>query len=163
MMPRLAWDNAAHSLLERTLDDSANRRTLLPEAFLIADELIHTSVKILDGLQVNEAAIEKNLGFYGPFAATERVLMALAKAGADRQAMHERLRQHALAAWDRIRAGEVNPLVGLVCQDSIFLNYVDDMELHSLMDASRHLGDSPQRALALAKTIRQAIKLSPAD
>lgn len=89
--------------------------------------------------------------------------MALAKAGADRQAMHERLRQHALAAWDRIQAGEVNPLVALVCQDSIFLKYVGDIELHSLMDASRHLGDSPQRALTLAKTIRQAIKLSPAD
>ena len=162
-MPRLAWDNAAHSLLERTLDDSANRRTLLPEAFLIADELIQTSFKILDGLQVNEAAIEKNLEFYGPFAATERVLMTLAKAGADRQVMHERLRQHALAAWDRIQAGEVNPLVGLVCQDSIFLKYVGDIELHNLMDASRHLGDSPQRALTLAKTIRQAIKLSPAD
>jgi len=91
-LPRLAWDNAAHSLLERTLDDSANRRTLLPESFLIADELIQTSAKILDGLQVDQAAIERNLRTYGPFAATERVLMALGKAGADRQAMHDRLR-----------------------------------------------------------------------
>ncbi len=53
--PRLAWDNAAHSLLERTLDDSANRRSLLPEAFLIADELLGTTQRIVAGLQVNPA------------------------------------------------------------------------------------------------------------
>ena len=52
-LPRLAWDNAAHSLLERTLDDSANRRTLLPEAFLIADELLRTASRIVNGLVVN--------------------------------------------------------------------------------------------------------------
>ena len=157
-LPRLAWDNAAHSLLERTLDDSANRRTLLPEAFLIADELVQTSAKILDGLQVDQTAIERNLRIYGPFAATERVLMALGKASADRQAMHERLRQHALTAWDRLQAGEPNPLVELVCQDSIFLNYIGETKLRSLMDASRHLGDASQRAHALAGAIRQAIE-----
>ena len=54
-MPRIAWDNAANSLLERTLDDSANRRTILPEAFLICDELLITAKRILSGLQVNES------------------------------------------------------------------------------------------------------------
>jgi len=157
-MPRLAWDNAAHSLLERTLDDSANRRTLLPEAFLIADELILSSIKILNGLQVDQAAIERNLRIYGPFAATERVLMALGKAGADRQAMHERLRQHALAAWGHLRAGEPNPLVDLVCQDTTFLAIIAEPALRSLMDASRHVGDAAQRAHALAGTIRQSIE-----
>jgi adenylosuccinate lyase len=157
-LPRLAWDNAAHSLLERTLDDSANRRTLLPEAFLMADELIQTSTKILEGLQVNQTAIERNLRIYGPFAATERILMALGKAGADRQAMHERLRHHALAAWERLQAGEPNPLVELFCQDSVFLSYLGDAELRSLMDASHHLGDAPQRAYELANTIRQSVE-----
>ena len=90
-MPRLAWDNAAHMLLERTLDDSANRRTLLPEAFLIADELLRTASRIVDGLVVNMDALRRNLAVYGPFAASERVLMALVKSGADRQAMHEKL------------------------------------------------------------------------
>jgi adenylosuccinate lyase len=156
-MPRLAWDNAANSLLERTLDDSANRRTLLPESFLITDELVQTCTKILDGLQVNQTGIERNLRLFGPFAATERVLMALGKAGADRQAMHERLRQHALAAWDRFQAGEPNPLIELVCQDSEFLRYIEESEMRSLMDASHHLGDAPQRARYLAETIRQAV------
>ncbi len=105
-MPRLAWDNAAHSLLERTLDDSANRRTMLPESFLITDELLRVAKRILRGLQVNQAALAKNLSIYGPFAATERVLMALTRAGADRQSMHERLRQHALKAWDAVQEGQ---------------------------------------------------------
>ena len=76
-MPRLAWDNAAHSLLERTLDDSANRRMLLPESCLLADELLHTASRLLAGLQIDQAAMSRNLAEYGPFAAIERVLMAL--------------------------------------------------------------------------------------
>ena len=156
-MPRLAWDNAAHSLLERTLDDSANRRTLLPEAFLISDELLQISLRILRGLQVNEAALARNLSIYGPFAATERVLMALGKAGADRQAMHERLRGHAMVAWEAIQAGGSNPLIERICQDDVFLGYVAEPQLRALMEARHYLGNAPQRARALAETIRQAI------
>lgn len=156
-MPRLAWDNAAHSLLERTLDDSANRRALLPEAFLISDEILQTSVRILRGLQVDQAALARNLSTYGPFAATERVLMALGKAGADRQAMHERLREHALPAWETVQAGQANPLVERICQDDVFRGYVTEFQLRALMDVRQYLGDAPQRARALAETIRQAI------
>jgi adenylosuccinate lyase len=156
-MPRLAWDNAAHSLLERTLDDSANRRTLLPEAFLISDELLGTGLRILRGLQVNEAALARNLSIYGPFAAMERVLMALGKAGADRQAMHEHLQGHALVAWETIQAGQSNPLVERICQDSVFLGYIEALQLQALMETRLYLGNAPQRALALAETIRQAL------
>ena len=155
--PRLAWDNAAHSLLERTLDDSANRRFLLPEAFLITDELLGVSTKIVKGLQVDEAAMARNLEIYGPFAATERVLMALAKAGADRQEMHERLREHSLTAWEALRAGCANPLIVRVCQDEVFLRYVDEERLQQLMDASSYIGDAPRRAKELGRTIRQVI------
>ena len=155
--PRIAWDNAAHSLLERTLDDSANRRFLLPEAFLITDELLGVSTRIVMGLQVDEVAMARNLEIYGPFAATERVLMGLAKAGADRQEMHEHLRKHALTAWEALRAGRANPLIDQVCQDEVFLRYVDEKTLHRLMDASSHIGDAPRRAKELARTIRQVI------
>ena len=91
-LPRVAWDNAAHSLLERTLDDSANRRTLLPEAFLVTDELLRVAGRILEGLVINPGGMAHNLAVYGPFAAVERVLMALGKAGADRTGF-----KHALA------------------------------------------------------------------
>ncbi|MBN2550042.1 MAG: adenylosuccinate lyase [Anaerolineales bacterium] len=151
--PRLAWDNAAHSLLERTLDDSANRRILLPEAFLAADELLITASRIISGLQVNLPALQRNLAIYGPFAATERVLMALGKAGADRQAMHERLRQHALTAWQAVQSGGDNPLVELVAREPEFCRYLPEAELRSLMDASQHLGDAAERAREMAREI----------
>lgn len=155
--PRQAWDNAAHSLLERTLDDSANRRTLLPEAFLIVDELLGVTTQIVADLQVDEAALAHNLETYGPFAATERVLMALSKAGADRQEMHARLRELALDAWEAVRAGGANPLTAQVCQDQVLLNYVNGETLSELMDASRYIGDAPQRAKELVDTIRDGV------
>jgi adenylosuccinate lyase len=153
--PRLAWDNAAHSLLERTLDDSANRRSLLPESFLIADELLSATQRIVTGLQVNPAALERNLDIYGPFAATERLLAALARAGADRQAMHARLREHAMHAWGEIQAGRSNPLQEVVCRDPDLLAYLPENELLACFDVSRHLGDAPQRARLLAAEIRR--------
>lgn len=156
-MPRTAWDNAAHSLLERTLDDSANRRTLLPEAFLIADELLLVSTRLVKGLVVNEVAIQRNFAVYGPFAASERVLMALSKAGADRQAMHERLRQHAMFAWEAVQAGQPNPLVEIVTADPELQRFLPVSKLRSLMEASHHLGDAPQRARRMADALRTAV------
>jgi adenylosuccinate lyase len=152
-MPRLAWDNAAHSLLERTLDDSANRRTLLPEAFLITDELLRVTRRILDGLQFDEQSMARNLRTYAPFAGLERVLAALSKAGADRQAMHERLRQHAMQAWGSVQAGGENPLVELLAGDPQLAVYLAPAEIQRLMDASHHVGDAPQRARLLAEAI----------
>jgi adenylosuccinate lyase len=159
-MPRLAWDNAAHSLLERTLDDSANRRTMLPESFLITDELLSVAKRILRGLQVNQAALAKNLAIYGPFAATERVLMALTRAGADRQSMHERLRQHALKAWDAVQEGQPNPLKESISTDAVFLSYLSEPEIGDLMDASGHLGDAPERARRFAMTLREELAIT---
>jgi len=156
-MPRLAWDNAAHSLLERTLDDSANRRTMLPEAFLISDELLATARRILSGLQVNETALRRNLAIYAPFAAIERILMVLGKAGADRQAMHECLRQHALAAWSAVQSGKPNPLAELITHDPGLTHYLPVDELNNLMDATHYLGDAPQRARQMSATIQRTL------
>lgn len=156
--PRLAWDNAAHTLLERTLDDSANRRTTLPEAFLITDELLQVTTRICDGLQVDQAALARNLTFYGPFAATERVLMALGKAGADRQEMHEKIRDLSMKAWKAVRNGESNQLIKLVVAEPRFLRYIDGDELLSLMDASCHVGDASTRAKALAAQINETVR-----
>jgi adenylosuccinate lyase len=157
-LPRLAWDNAAHTLLERTLDDSANRRILLPEAFLASDELLRTASSILSKLRVNETAIARNLAIYGPFAATEKVLMALVKAGADRQAMHELLRMHAMCAWDAVQSGMANPLADLLAREERILMYVKAGEVRRLMQAGAHLGDAPRRARSLARAIRKAMK-----
>jgi len=156
-MPRQAWDNAALSLLERTLDDSANRRTFLPEAFLTADELLQVSSRVLKNLTLIPEGMAQNLRVYGPFAAVERVLMALAKSGADRQEMHERLRIHAMEAWSALQNGQPNPLAQRLMSDEHITQYIPMGEIEGLMDASRHLGDAPQRARALADRIRSAI------
>ncbi len=151
--PQVAWSNAALSLLERTLDDSANRRTTLPEAFLIADELIKTARKIVDGLALDEAAIGKTYARYAPFACTERVLMAMAKTGADRQETHERLRNLALAAWADIKEGRENGLARAILGDEFFRAQMGERELAGLMDIGAYLGDAPSRARAFAETI----------
>ncbi len=149
-LPRVAWDNAAHSLLERTLDDSANRRVILPEAFLATDEVLAVATRIVKGLHVNEAQIARNMRLYGPFAATERLLMAVTKAGADRQEAHERIREHSLVAWARVNAGEPNPLAASLCADAYITRYVSPEDARALLDASDYVGDAPQRARALA-------------
>lgn len=155
--PRVAWDNAAHSLLERTLDDSGNRRSLLPEAFLIADELLITINRIVEGLVIDEHAIARNLDSYGSFAASERVLMALVKAGADRQEMHERLRQLAMQAWEEVRTGRLNPFVDMVCKDEVLHGYIAQDRLRSMMETAHYVGDAPERARLMAEWIRQAL------
>jgi adenylosuccinate lyase len=152
-LPRLAWDNAAHSLLERTLDDSANRRILLPESFLVVDELLCTASSILSHLHVEETAIAHNMSIYGPFAATERVLMALVKTGADRQEMHERIRMNAMQAWEAVRQGGKNPLVALMCQDGELTKYLPEQEMRALMEAGSYVGDAPMRARQMSKSL----------
>jgi adenylosuccinate lyase len=156
-MPRLAWDNAAHSLLERTLDDSANRRTLLPEAFLIADELLLVARRLLEGLQFDLPAMQRNLRLYAPFAGVERLLVALSKAGADRQAMHEHLRRHAMRAWESAQLGGENPLVEQLVADDQLARYLEPGEIRRLMDASSHVGDAPRRARLLAEHILEIV------
>ncbi|MGB8213033.1 MAG: adenylosuccinate lyase [Anaerolineales bacterium] len=156
-LPHLAWDNAAHSLLERTLDDSANRRILLPESFLAADEMLRIANSIFASLRVDESAIARNMAVYGPFAATERVLMALVKAGAGRQEMHERIRINAMQAWEAVQRGEENPLIERMCQDGEMTEYLTEREIRILMNADSYVGDAPARALQMAKRIRTEV------
>jgi adenylosuccinate lyase len=156
--PRLAWDNAAHTLLEITLDESANRRTMLPEMFLITDELLDTFEEIISGLNVNIPGIQRNLDRYAPFAATERVLMEAAKAGADRQEMHAVLRQLALKAWEAVESGEDNPLEELIATDRRILEYIDCELVHRLMDIRQHIGQAPRLAMDLAREISQSLQ-----
>ena len=152
-LPRVAWDDAAHSLLERTLDDSANRRIILPEAFLCADEILTTAQKLIDGLVVDQSAVRRNFEMYAPFAATEILLMMLVKAGADRQAMHEVIREQALSAWAEVSAGKPNPLIDALCNDPHITLYLHSDEARSILDARGYVGDAPQRARKIAAKV----------
>ncbi|MBI5930981.1 MAG: adenylosuccinate lyase [Chloroflexi bacterium] len=154
---QVAWENASHSILERTLDDSANRRTMLPESFLAVDEMIAVATRIIKNLRIDESAIARNLSVYGRFSAVERVLMALGKAGANRQEMHEVLREHSLAAWAIISQGAPNPLVEQLATDERLLKYLPADNIRDLMDYSTYVGDAPQRAKLMAKQTLDAI------
>jgi adenylosuccinate lyase len=156
-MPSIAWHNMAHSLLERTLDDSANRRTLLPEAFLICDEILTAADKILAGLSINSHAINSNLKTYAPFANTEKLLMVLARAGGDRQEMHERIREHAMSAWASIQNGGPNNLTERVVKDQAILTYLTTQEIKDIMTTDGYLGFAPKRSLLMAYTIEQSL------
>ncbi|NDJ35056.1 MAG: adenylosuccinate lyase [Chloroflexi bacterium] len=155
-LPRVAWDNAAHSLLERTLDDSANRRTIIPEAFLAADEMLRVAIAIVEDLTIDEQAVAHNMARYGVFAASERVLMAAVKAGADRQHLHEVIREHSMTAWDAVRRGQDNPLPDLLATDASITAHLSAQNVRALMDASNYVGDTPIRALAMVGAIRQS-------
>ncbi len=153
-LPRVAWDNAALAVLERTLDDSANRRIVLAEAFLAVDEIVEASTGVVRDLRLFPDAMARNLATFGAFAAVERVLMALVSAGADRQEMHERLRQHSLAAWAEMGRTGHNPLCEMLCQDDAVTRYIDAARIGELMDITSHIGEAPQRACRLAQVVR---------
>jgi adenylosuccinate lyase len=160
-LPQVAWQNAAHHLLERTLDDSGNRRTILPEAFLAVDEILLRMLRLVRDFEIEHAAVTRNLQQYGVFAATERVLLAAARRGGDRQVLHELIRHHSLAAWAAVQAGQANPLPDLIAQDAQIRAYLDADEVRALLDASHHVGDAPERALAVAARVRAAIAEVP--
>lgn len=153
-MPRTAWDNAALSLLERTLDDSANRRLLLAEAFLLTDEVVGRAEKLVAGLSIWPGPTARNLREYGVFAATERLLMEAVKAGGDRQELHEVIREHSLTAWQALQAGEPNPLAESLLADERVNSLVAREAGLRLLDASDYVGDAPQRAKEMAAAIR---------
>jgi adenylosuccinate lyase len=169
VLPRIAWDNAAHSLLERTLDDKANRRIFLPQAYLATDEMLLRATRIVDGLEIYEDVVMYNLDQFGTFAATERVLMAAARAGADRQVMHEIIRQHSMAAWEAVRSGRSNPLKELLINDVQIADFVAPEELRALLSASEYVGDAPRRAREMARLVQKSVaapitsQLSTAD
>jgi adenylosuccinate lyase len=155
--PRVMWENAALSLLERTLDDSANRRFVLPESFLIADEVLHRATRLVEGMRFWSVPIARNLHDYGLFAATERLLMAAVQAGGDRQELHEVIREQSLTAWAALQNGASNPLVENLAADSRITQWVPAAEVPTLLDASEHVGDATERARNIAAQIRHTL------
>ncbi|MBV8152518.1 MAG: adenylosuccinate lyase [Candidatus Eremiobacteraeota bacterium] len=153
----VAFANAASNLLERTLDDSANRRTILPEAVLCTDEILTLAERVVRGMRVDERKIAENLRTYGPFAGTETVLMLGVKAGGDRQALHESIRGAAMSAWEALARGEPNPLARTLADEDALTRYIDPAEIRARLDPSEHVGDAPERAQRLAAEILETL------
>ena len=147
---------AASQWLERTLDDSANRRMALPEAFLSADAILRVVHNVVDGLQVFPAMVARNLGEELPLMASEAILMEGVQRGGDRQALHERLRIHARAAAQTVLAeGGDNPFLALVADDpEVPLNRT---ELDAFLVPSRFIGRAPQQVREFLAEVVQPV------
>jgi adenylosuccinate lyase len=149
----VTWQNAATNFLERTLDDSANRRVALPEALLCADELITLARTVIEGLRIEERRLAHNVRAYAPFSGTQALMIEAVRSGGDRQLLHEALRNASMEAWDAVRRGEENPLARLLTESAELTALVEPAEIRRLLDPSSHVGTAPQRARLLADRI----------
>jgi adenylosuccinate lyase len=138
-----AWV-AATQWFERTLDDSANRRIVIPEAFFAADAVLVLANSVLRGLVVHPGVIAERVGREMEFMATEDILMGAVKAGGDRQALHERIRAHSMAVIEARRAGQSGEeLISRIAADPAFATVRSD--LAHLTDPSRYIGRAPDQ------------------
>ncbi len=135
---------AASQWLERTLDDSANRRLTLPEGFLGTDALLVLATNIAAGLEVREDVIRRHVDEQMPFMATERWLMLGTAAGGDRQSLHEVVRKHSLAVAEAVSRGEPNTLLDRLASDPAFRS-VPAAALQGELDPANYTGRAPQQ------------------
>ncbi|MBA1333931.1 MAG: adenylosuccinate lyase [Firmicutes bacterium] len=134
---------ASQQWFERTLDDSANRRISIPEAFLAVDAILLIYINIAKGLVVNKKVIERHVKQEIPFMATENILMESVKNGGDRQDLHEKIRKYSMAAAAGIKEGGENKLMELIAQDASFK--LSSTDIDSLMDPKNFIGRSPEQ------------------
>ncbi|CAE7504617.1 ADSL [Symbiodinium microadriaticum] len=143
-LPQNAANTHSSQWFERTLDDSANRRMVLPEAFLCADVILSVLTNVADGLHVWPAVIRSHINMELPFMATEVILMQCVKAGGDRQILHEAIRTHSMEAGRRVKEeGAGNDLLERIARDPLFVAVHDS--LGSLLDPSLFVGRAPQQ------------------
>jgi adenylosuccinate lyase len=137
-----AANSAAVQWLERTLDDSANRRIVIPQAFLAIDAILVLWANVAQGLVVYPQMIKKRLHDELPFMATENILMAAVGSGGDRQHLHEKIRHYSQQAGQRVKAlGLPNNLIELLQQDSDFAH----LDLDNLLNPDAFVGRAPEQ------------------
>jgi adenylosuccinate lyase len=141
-LPAALANTVATQWFERTLDDSALRRLVLPQAFLAADAVLKLLANVTRGLVVHEKVIGKGVEAELPFMATENVMMAAVRAGGDRQELHEKIRVHSHAAGDRIkRHGDANDLLDRLKNDAAFAK----VDWAAVLNPADYVGRAPQQ------------------
>ena len=138
--------------MERTLDDSANRRISLPEAFLCADAILRLIRNISDGLRVNEKVIDRTIREYMPFLATENLMMEAVKRGGNRQALHEIIRRCSMEATARMKEGEPCDLLARLAREEAF--GMTEEEMAAVLDPRLYIGRCPEQVEQLVAQIR---------
>ena len=162
-LPNVSFMNAANSILERTLDESANRRIIIPEAFLAVDECLTIYQKIARKLVVNTTIVERNLSRFGVFAGTETIMVEMVKKGGDRQKIHEKIRQYSFKAWDEVMNGRENPLEELLSSDPEISKAIPRNQLKEMLNPSSYTGDASNRAKKFVKETIDPILSRNAD
>ncbi len=133
---------AGEQWLERTLDDSANRRVVIPEAFLAVDGILEILINVTGGLVVYPKVIAGHVAAELPFMATENILMAAVKAGGNRQELHERIRLHSQAAAVQVkRMGRSNDLISRLRADEAFAK----VDFEAVLDPAKYVGRAPKQ------------------
>ncbi|NQT81687.1 adenylosuccinate lyase [bacterium] len=150
-LSHVAQTTAATQWLERTLDDSAARRMVIPEAFLSCDAILTIYLNVVGGMRVYPAMIGKRLASELPFMATENILMEAVKRGGDRQVLHEKIREYARQAAAEVKRGEENRLLEMIAADQSFKMTADDVS--RIMDPSEFVGRAPQQVEQFLKDV----------
>ena len=143
---------ASTQWLERTLDDSANRRISLPEGFLCADAILRLAQNVTDGLHVNEKIIERMVREYLPFIATENLMMEAVKRGGDRQKLHEIIRQCSMEATARMKNGEDCDLLSRLARREEF--GLTEEEMQELLTPALYIGRCPAQVEAFLAKVK---------
>lgn len=149
-LPANTAATAAQQWFERTLDDSANRRIVMVEAFLAADSILNIYLKVAGGLRVHPEIIRRNVEAELPFMATEELLMEAVKAGGDRQELHERIRVHSIAAAKEIKKGEANDLLERLSKDKKFASVLK--KIPALIQPHVYFGRAPEQVEEFLKS-----------
>jgi adenylosuccinate lyase len=146
---------ASHQWLERTLDDSANRRIVIPEAFLAVDGILEILINVTDGLVVYPKVIEAKVAAELPFMATENILMAGVKAGGNRQELHEKIRLHSHAAAAQVkRFGRPNDFISRLKADIAFRK----VDFEKVLNPKSYVGRAPQQVDEFIRSILTPIR-----
>ena len=146
---------ASTQWLERTLDDSANRRISMPEGFLCADAVLRLAQNVTDGLHVNEKIVEKTVREYLPFIATENLMMEGVKRGGDRQQLHEIIRTCSMDATARMKAGQSWDLLADLSAHPEFGMSKEEME--AVLDPALYIGRCPEQVERYLETLKPVL------
>ncbi len=137
---------ASTQWFERTLDDSANKRIAVPEAFLAVDAILNIYINVASGLVVYPKVILKHVMDELPFMATENIMMEAVKNGGDRQELHEQIRKHSMDAGKRVKVdGESNDLIERIAADSLFGMSLEAIK--SVLEPKNYIGRSPEQVV----------------
>lgn len=140
--------------LERTLDDSANRRISMPEGFLCADAILRLMQNVTDGLHVNEKIVDRTVREYLPFISTENLMMEAVKRGGDRQQLHEIIRENSMAATAKMKEGLPCDLMERLTKEPAF--HMTAAEIEAVLNPSLYIGRCPEQVDAFLRLAEPA-------